>query len=207
MTSPTDVFLKPQSRGMRRYEALRARFVEGCPTVEAAKRFGYAPGTFRNLCSEFLANPHWDFFEPPEKPAATGAKDSQTKTRRDARILDLRKAGLSIHVIADRLKADGISVCASTVANVLRQNGISKLPRQPVHPLTDIIRPETAAVADVKQLDLSPQSFRTQFGGLFLFLPLLESIGLDDPVNRHRMPGSTMIPAPTAFRALLALKP
>ncbi len=31
-------FLDPKSPRQRRYEALRARFVEGCPTDEAARR-------------------------------------------------------------------------------------------------------------------------------------------------------------------------
>ena len=41
---------------------------------------------------------------------------------------------------------------------------------------------------------------------MFLFLPILETIGLNRMVLRHAMPGSDMIPAASAFRALLALK-
>ena len=37
-------------------------------------------------------------------------------------------------------------------------------------------RPTVAAVADVRQLDLQPRTIRTQFGGLFLFLPFLAQI-------------------------------
>ena len=205
MTDPRSVFLKPRTRTMRRYEALRARFVEGCSTAEAARRFGYAHGTFRNLCSEFLANPDWDFFDPPQ-PAGEQGPAGTDRAERDRRILQLRDDQLSVHLIAERLAAEGIAVSASTVATVLRRAGRPRLPRRPAHLLADIIRPETAETADARRLDLAPRRFRTTFGGLFLFLPILETIGLDALVRRHAMPGSDMIPAPSAFRALLALK-
>jgi hypothetical protein len=61
-------------------------------------------------------------------------------------------------------------------------------------------------VADVRQLDPSPRSFRTRFGGLFLFLPYLAAIPFDDIITNAGLPGSAMIPAPHAMRSLLALK-
>ena len=35
------------------YEALRAFFIEGLPSAEAATRFGYTPGSFRVLVHHF----------------------------------------------------------------------------------------------------------------------------------------------------------
>jgi hypothetical protein len=67
-------------------------------------------------------------------------------------------------------------------------------------------RPTIADVADVRQLDLSPTSFRTKFGGLFLFLPMLASIPLDRILHDAGFPGSQMIPSGCAMRSLLALK-
>jgi hypothetical protein len=68
------------------------------------------------------------------------------------------------------------------------------------------IRPEIASVADVRSLDLTSRQFKTKFGGLFLFLPYLVEIGLDEVLDRAGFPGSKMIPAPHAVRSLLALK-
>ena len=42
-------FGEPGSARQRQYEALRAFYLEGVPSAEAAKRFGYAPGTFREI--------------------------------------------------------------------------------------------------------------------------------------------------------------
>ena len=67
-------------------------------------------------------------------------------------------------------------------------------------------RPTIADVADVRQLDLSPASFRTKFGGLFLFLPMLASIPLDRILHDSGFPAREMIPAGCAMRSLLALK-
>src|SRR5271166_6303419 len=54
--------------------------------------------------------------------------------------------------------------------------------------------------------DLSPRSFETQFGGLFLFLPILASIPLDRILRAAGFPGSEMITPGCAVRSLLALK-
>ena len=40
-------FLEPSNSTHRQYEALRAFFVDGVPSAEAATRFGYTPGSFR----------------------------------------------------------------------------------------------------------------------------------------------------------------
>ena len=206
MTLPRDVFLQPATPTMRRYEALRARFVEGCSVAEAADRFGYSPGSFRNLCSAFQANPDWSFFEPPpaQPPPSAPAPD---KSQRDRRILELRdQRQLSIDSIARTLSAQDCPVSPATVANVLRRAGRPRLTRRPAHLLADILRPASAPVADVRQLDLSPRRLHTAFGGLFLFLPWLQAIGLDRLLAEHSMPGSQMLPAACAFRSLLALK-
>ena len=207
MTLPRDVFLQPATPTMRRYEALRARFVEGCSLSEAARRFGYSPGSFRNLCSAFQANPDWSFFEPPPAPPAPTAPAPHSKSDRDQRILELRdQRQLSIDSIARTLSAQDCPVSPATVANVLRRAGRPRLTRRPAHLLADILRPASAPVADVRQLDLSPRRLHTAFGGLFLFLPWLQNIGLDHLLAQHSMPGSQMLPAACAFRSLLALK-
>ena len=67
-------------------------------------------------------------------------------------------------------------------------------------------RPAVADVADVRELNLEPRQVRTQFGGLFLFLPFLAQIPFDDILRRAGFPGSKMIPAGCAMRSLLGLK-
>jgi hypothetical protein len=50
-------FLQPVNAAHRQYEALRAFFVEGLPSQEAARRLGYSPGSFRILVHRFRQDP------------------------------------------------------------------------------------------------------------------------------------------------------
>jgi hypothetical protein len=46
-------FLEPGQSAHRRYEALRAIFVEGLPLDQVADRFGYRSASLRSLASRF----------------------------------------------------------------------------------------------------------------------------------------------------------
>jgi predicted DNA-binding protein (UPF0251 family) len=48
-------FLEPQETLHRRYEALRAVFVDGLTLDQAADRFGYRPGALKSFVSRFRA--------------------------------------------------------------------------------------------------------------------------------------------------------
>ena len=50
LTDPGAFFLQPAVPKQRQYEALRAYFVEGRPSHEVARAFGYSPASFRVLC-------------------------------------------------------------------------------------------------------------------------------------------------------------
>ena len=202
LTDLSRVFLEPVNSTHRQYEALRAFFVEGLPSAEAARRFGYTPGSFRVLCHEFRQNPHRNFFLPPSKGPQASPK---TDPLRD-QIIALRKQNLSIYDIRRTRAHGGHKLSPAAISNILKEEGFARLPRRrdeerPISP-----RPEIAPVADVRQLDLSPRSFRTKFGGLFLFFPYLAAIPLDSILEQAGFPGSKMIPAAHAVRSLLALK-
>ena len=114
---------------------------------------------------------------------------------------------MSVHDISRGSSArEGESLSPATIALILKQDGFAKLPRRADDERPDQPRPVIADVADVRQLDLTTRSFRTKFGGLFLFLPYLISARLDSIVTRCGLPGSKMVPAACALRSLLALK-
>ena len=122
------------------------------------------------------------------------------------RIVALRKQNLSIYDISRSLAHQGNPLSPVAVAHVLKEEGFARLPRRADDERPVGSRPTIADVADVRQLDLSPASFRTKFGGLFLFLPVLATIPLDRILQDAGFPGSQMIPAGCAMRSLLALK-
>jgi len=195
-------FLEPSNSTHRQYEALRAFFVDGVSSAQAAARFGYTPGSFRILVHQFRNQPQREFFLPPTRGVGPPAKQKRLR----AQIISLRKQNLSIYDISRVLAKEGESLSPPAIAEILKEEGFAKLPRrlddeQPTKP-----GPIVADVADVRQLDLTSRSFSTEFGGLFLFLPYLVSTQLDAILTRSGFPGSKMIPAACAMRSLLALK-
>ena len=216
MTKHAAFFLAPKNSVHRQYEALRARYVEELPLAEVAERFEYSYGTVRNLCAEFQSNPEQPFFlsarqrrkkAQPQAPEPAAEARALARQGRDQRIVALRKQeNLSITEIAAILSQQGVPVSGVTVMRVLRAAGIGKLHRRGLQERLDNMRPEQAAVANYRQLDLSPRRFHTDFGGLFLFAHDLARVHFDTLLERSGMPGSSMIPAGCAVRALLALK-
>jgi hypothetical protein len=104
------------------------------------------------------------------------------------------------------LAAQGDPRSPVAVSVTLREEGFARLPRRrdeerPLGP-----RALRAEVADVRSLDLSPRQFRTQFGGLFLFLPFLARIPWKEITQGAELPRSPMMPAEQALRSLLGLK-
>ena len=205
MNDLADRFLSPANPNHRRYEALRALCVDQLPLPAAARRFGYSPGSLRNLLSDFRRHPDRSFFLPPARSARPPAADDPKAARR-SRVLQLRSQHLSANQIAATLRQEGRPASVPTVAKILRDAGLPRLPRRTRAQLELAARPLAAPAASVLELDLSPRSFRTDFGGLFLFLPALAQLRFDTLAARHRLPGSRTLPPAQAALSVLALK-
>jgi len=195
-------FLEPANSTHRQYEALRAYFVDHLPSVKVARRFGYSPGSFRVLTHQFRQNPDRPFFLPPQK----GPQVSPKADRLRDKVVALRKQNLSIYDISRVLKESGQRVSAVAVSLILKEEGFARLPRRRDEERLPGPRPEVAEVADMNRLDLSVRRFRTQFGGLYLFVPYLAQIPLERLLEEAGFPGTKMIPAAQAIRSLLGLK-
>ncbi len=193
-------FLEPGNPRQRIYEALRAFFVEGRPSSEVARSFGYTPGTFRVMCHHFRRDSNPEFFistrpGPKSQPKKSSARDL---------VVALRKQNRSIYEISETLKAEGFHLSPTAVGEVLKEEGFAPLPRR--LELERGARPTIESVADVRSFSMAPRSFTTQCGGLFLFIPDMVQLQVDTLAKAGHLPGSRMIPAAHALRASLALK-
>jgi hypothetical protein len=65
-----DFFLRPGSTSHRRYEALRAVFIEGRPSAEVAVQFGYKPAALKVLVSRFRHDVRGQDIPPFSSPTA-----------------------------------------------------------------------------------------------------------------------------------------
>jgi transposase len=99
-TMSKDFFLDPDDPMQKRYEALRASFVDGLSAEEAAKKFGYSVHTINALRRDFRSGSLPPFFRPLTK----GPKQRRPSTL-DAkeRIIELRKQNYSIEEIEEVL--------------------------------------------------------------------------------------------------------
>ena len=183
------------------YEALRAFFVEGKPSYEAARSFGYTPGSFRVLCHQFRRDPEPTFFAASHAPPPLPRKRKAHEL-----VVALRKQNYSIYEISETLRERHIDLSPSGVRKVLEAEGFAPLPRRLDEERPDRVRPSVEAVANVHSFSLEPRTFTTRCGGLFLLLPDLARLPVEPLAAAARLPGSKMIPAAHALRACLSLK-
>jgi len=184
------------------YEALRAYFLETRPSHEVARTFGYSPGSFRVLCHQFRHDPAPAFFASPRPGPRTQPKKAAARDL----IVHLRKQNHSVYEISEALREQGLVLSPTGVREVLKAEGFAPLPRRLDDERPNRLRPTREPIADVRALSLAPRRFPTRCAGLFLFLPDLIRLQLDRVVHAAALPGSTLIPAPHAFRASLLLK-
>src|SRR5712691_7266457 len=116
----------------------------------------------------------------PSPAASCWASDSQ-------RWIDIKRnqcQNFSIYDIRDLLREEGQAPGTSTIAAILKDEGFSKLPRRGDDERMEAPLPLPADAAKIPLLTLKPRRLRTKFGGLFLFLPLLAKIPLEDLLHQ-----------------------
>src|SRR5213593_4241274 len=195
-------FQEPRHSRQRQYEALRAYFLEGKPAKEVARQFGYSSGSFHVLCHHFRRDLNPVFFISPRR----GPQAQPKKSAALDLIVQLRKQNYSVYEISHTLKERGRPLSATGVREVLKAEGFAPLPRRLDEERPNQPRPTVEPVADVREFSLTPRTFTTRCGGLFLFVSDLVRLGVEKLAQATRLPGSKMIPATHALRACLALK-
>ena len=119
-------FIKPGHDWQRRYEALRASFVERLPAKVVADRFGYTPA-YVSLLRHLFTHEKIDFSEPVlEGKIARRRVNSEVRQK----IRHLRERRLSAGEITQLLSEEGIELSSRTVERVLAEEGFPKLPRR-----------------------------------------------------------------------------
>ena len=195
-------FVTPASAKQRQYEALRAFFVEGRPSRDVARAFGYSTGSFQVLCHHFRRDTDPVFFVSPRP----GPRDQPKKSAARDLIVELRKRNYSVYEISESLKERQLSLSPTAVREVLKVEGFAPLPRRADEDRPDRPRATVEAVADVRRFAPIQQEFQTRCGGLFLFVPYLVRLSLEKLATSARLRGTKMIPAAHALWASLALK-
>lgn len=197
-------FLHPVHEWQRRYEALRASFVDRLPAKVVADRFGYSV-SYVNLLRHLYSHEKIDFSEPvPEDKTKRHRIDTNTRTK----ICNWRERRLSAGEITQLLSEEGVEVSVRTVERVLAEEGYPKLPRRTHLKLSITVKgAEVPAIAQQTRVaDVTQKPFESEAAGIFLFAPFIEKIKLARVVEEAGLPGTKMIPAFSYFMSFLALK-
>ena len=197
-------FLNPQFDWQRRYEALRASFVDRLPAKVVADKFGYSPGYVRLLKHQFKHG-KIDLAEPvPE------GKTRRRRVTAEVRgmIRSWRSSRLSAGEIAQLLSEEGIELSVRTVERILAEEGFPKLPRRTRLEIGLTVKgAEVPQRAEAVKIDsLSGIRYDCPGAGVFLFAPFLAQFNIDKIINRANLPGSKTIPARSYLLSFLALK-
>jgi transposase len=197
-------FTHPIPPWQRRYEALRASFVERLPAQLVAERYCFSPGYIRLLRHQFRHG-KIDFAEPPAEGASVRRKVS-TETRE--KVVAWRQRRLSAGDIVELLSEEGVEISVRTVERVIAEEGLPKLPRRTRLKLGITVkgaevpqRAEALSIAQVKGCTMESTA-----AGVFLFAPFIAQLGLDEIVRVAELPGTKIIPAINYFLSFLALK-
>ena len=146
-------------------------------------------------------------FAPPGVP---GRKSAPRKDAARARVIGLRREGLSVYEISSGLTREGTPLGRTAVSDILREEGFGRLLRGPASeastsPATSgrDTRLPAAAITDFAAL---PARAHTTMAGLLLAIPDLVALDLPALAAAAGYPGTKAIPATSYLLALLALK-
>jgi len=197
-------FTKPVDKWQRKYEALRASFVERLPDHIVAERFGLSVGYLRVLRHQFR-HEKIDFSEAV-------AEGSRPRRRIDAatrqKIVAWRQRELSAGDIAQLLHQEAVDISVRTIERILAEEGFKKLPRRTQLKIGRTIGgaevPEVATPVAIERLE--GQRFESAGAGVFLFAPFIAQLNLDAVIKEAKLPESKSLSATNYLFSILALK-
>jgi hypothetical protein len=201
-----EFFTAPSQPNQRRYEALRAYFVDRLSVAQAGARAGYTRASMASLLRDFRAG-RVQMFAPPGRP---GPRSAPAKDRARARVIQLRRQGLSVHEISSRLRAEATPLNRTGVGQILAEEGFGRLLRGPAAEAST--SPATAGRdtrlprASVTGFAAFPARAETRLAGLLLVIPDLVALDLPALVRQAGYPGTAAIPPVSRILSLLALK-
>ena len=201
MRAGAEYFAEPAEPAQRRYEALRAYFVEELSAAEVAERFGYSPAVVHQMASDLRAG-RAAFF----RDSRPGPKGPRKAGRVRDEVLALRAQDRSIEEIAAALSAAGTPVSAQTVWSILEAEGLERLPRR-ASAQRGAPAPRLAPVK-ARALEDWPtgEQVACDHAGLLLLMPGIVELGLPELIAASGYPSTTQLSAWHSLGALLLAK-
>jgi transposase len=197
-----EYFTAPTSAAQRRYEALRAYFLDEMPAAEVADRFGYSTASVHQMATLLRAGRLSLFAET--KPGPKGPRKATGTVR--ARVLQLRAGGHSVSEIAEAVTGEGIPVSAQTVWQILDAEGLPRLTRRDQGRRGPPGRLDPVKAGPLPGWPDSEVSLPCDHAGLLLLFPAIVELGLPDLVAAAGYPSTRVLSAWASIGTLLLAK-
>ena len=192
-------FTAPVEPNQRRYEALRAYYVEGASAQEVADRFGYTRATVETLVRDDRAGRLGLFASSRPGPRAQPKKD-----RARALVVALRSEGRSLEEIGRALEAASAGLSRTAIWEILAEAGMGRLPAAEQAASAAPLAPKTRRLRADDWLRLG--ALQSEHAGLFLLVPELVELDLPGLIAAAGYPSTSQLQAVNSLLALLALK-
>jgi hypothetical protein len=201
MRPGSEYFAEPAEPAQRRYEALRAYFVEELAAAEVAARFGYSQANVHQMASELRQGKAAFFIS--SKPGPKGPR--KTERIRD-RVLELRALERSVTEIAQVLSTEGTPVSAQTVWSILAAEGLERLERRPA--VERGAPPPRLEPVKARAIPGWPAGLQLpcDHAGLFLLVPGIVELGLHELASSCGYPSTKVLSAWHSLGTLLLAK-
>jgi len=209
MDDLTQFFLNPQQPVHRRYEILRALYVDDLSANEVAQKFECSVHTVNAMRRDFKkairSGEHPTFFVSPRP----GRKPRDNRDKLKELILSLRKQNYSILDIQAALDTMGHKASHDFIHRILVEDGFSRLPRRNVlekrkGSVARLAAPQTQSLD--WDLDLG-KTFHSERGiGLLTILPLLVRLKVHHWIEQAGYPETSELNRIQTVLAFLALK-
>lgn len=198
-------FLHPRDPMQKRYEILRASFVEEVKAEEVAGRYRCSIHTVYALLKQYKKTKENVQFFLPLKQGPKGHRSPIENLKEQ--IINLRKKNYSIYEIEETLTRQGHGITPKTIHFILKEDGFSKLFRRTNAERLEALqsRREYPEESDIERFGIFPR-VSTTYGGVFLFVPLILELGIDKLLQENPFYGSRQIPALNYLLSCLGLK-
>lgn len=202
MRAGAEYFTAPAGAAQRRYEALRAYFLDDLPASQVADRFGYSTASVHQMAT-LLRRGRLALFTD-SRPGPKGPRKATGQLRQ--RVLELRAAGHSVTEISAALTAEGMPVSAQTAWQILDAEGIPRLPRRDEGRRGPAARLDAVKAAKLPGWPATATALPCDHAGLLLLLPAMAQLGLHDLVRQAGYPATRALSSWQSVGSLLLAK-
>ena len=199
MRTGAEFFTAPSGPAQRRYEAMRAYFVDEWPAAAVADQFGYSTASVHQMAT-LLRTGRMRLFADA-RPGPRGPTKATGPVRE--RVLALRAQRLPITEIARILAREGTPISAQTVWKICDAEGLARLRGDDTAargPATALAPVKAAALGGwpAEALDL-----RCDHAGLLLLAPAMAEAGLHELISGAGYPATARLSAWQSIGTLL----